>query len=108
MSDLQEYIARQIERRPIEARIIRKIVRALKAAGTPVVETWDGDETVKVRTEREVLEVAFNLDEVRLYTEDGGWVFLVMGQDWDTLTDYTMDLDEALVPVNDYIMNYGE
>lgn len=105
---IAQQIAQQIKRRPIEARIVRKVVRALKAAGTPVVKTWDGFEWVEVRTEREVLETVFNLDEVRLYTADDGWVYLVMGQDWDTLCDWTMDLDEALMPVNDYIMKYGE
>jgi len=105
---MSTYTDTQIERRPIEARIIRKIIRSLKAAGSPIVSIWDGEEKMKVRTEAEILEGVFNLDEAVLYTESGSYVFVVMGQSWDTLTDYTLDLEEALKPVDEYIDKYGD
>jgi hypothetical protein len=101
--NLQDFIKEQIKARPIEAKITRKVVRALKAAGTPVVKTWDGYESEKVETMQDVLEQAFNLDEVYLYTADGSWVRLVMGNEYDLICDYTTDLEDALQPVNDWI-----
>ena len=102
--NFQEFINRQIAKNPIEARIVRKIVKALKDAGNPVVSVWDGEEDNPVTTKRDVLEQVFNLDQAHLYTKDGGWVFVVMGNEWDVLSDYTVSLEEALKPVNDYIM----
>lgn len=101
--DLDTFIERQIESRPIEARIVRRIVKALRQAGTPVTAVFDGDETVEVDRVHEVFRQVFNLDEALLITEAGAWVRLVMGQDWDILVDYSVDLDGALTPVNDYI-----
>ena len=101
--NLDEYIARQIAARPVEATLVRKIVRALKAAGTPVVKGYDGEEFEKLTTEKSVLDFAFNLDEFRLYTADGAWVFVVMGQGAEGLTDYSLDLEDALEPLSDWI-----
>lgn len=86
-----------------EARIVNKIVKTLKAAGNPVVSVWDGAESTNVKTLRDVQEQVFNLDQCHLYTKSGGWVFIVLGNDWDALTDYTLSLEDALKPVNDYI-----
>lgn len=108
--NLQEFIAEQIKARPIEAKIVRKVVRALKAAGTPVVKTWDGVETTKVSTEKDIMTEAFNLDEVWLYTADGSWVRLTMGNEWDLITDYTLSLEEVIEPVSEWIdkAQYGD
>jgi len=101
--DFKAFIDEGIASRPIEARIVRKVVRALKAAGNPVVKVDDGEEHIAVTTERDVLDQAFNLDELHLYTANGGWVFLVMGNEWDVICDYSISLEDALQPVNDYI-----
>lgn len=101
--NLQDFIAEQIKARPVEAKITRKVVRALKAAGKPVTRVFDGYEMVSVQTERDVMEQVFNLDEARLYTADGSWVFLVMGNEWDLICDYTTDIEDVLKPVNDWI-----
>jgi hypothetical protein len=101
---LDLYIANAVEQCPIEAKIIKRVFNALKRAGTPVISVWDGEEDTPVTDLASVYRQAFNLDECHLYTKGGGWVYLVMGQDWDTLTDYTLSLDDALKPVNDWIM----
>lgn len=105
--DMQAFIAAQIAARPIEARIVRKVYRALRDAGTPIVAAYDGEEQVPVSTLQDVLNEAFNLDEVYLYTEAGSWVRLTMGEEWDLVCDYTTDLEDALSPVFAYINENG-
>lgn len=100
--DFQEFINNSIDKNPQEATMLRKIIRSLKAAGTPIVSVWDGGESHPVRTERDIFEWVFNLDECHLYTESGSWVFFVMGNEWDCLVDHTVDLEDALKPVQDF------
>lgn len=104
---LNDWAKRAVAQRPIEARIVRKVIKALKDAGNPVVQVYDTEEYVDVKTKDEILNEVFNLDEAYLITESGGWVRLTMGQDWDTVCDYTMSLDEVLEPVMQYVMNEG-
>lgn len=101
--ELQEFIAKQIAARPVEATIVRKVIRALKAAGDPVVKTSDGYEEAETSTEKGILSEAFNLDEVTLITESGSWVFLTMGEGYDLVCDHSIDLEDALKPVQDWI-----
>ena len=101
--DFKAYIDSAIKAMPAESRIIKKVYTAMKKAGTPIVKTWDGVEHVEARTLREVQEQAFNLDIVYLMTADGSWVMLVMGNEWDTISDYTTDLEDTLAPVFEYI-----
>ena len=101
--ELQDFIAEQIKARPVEAKITRKVIRALKAAGKPVSHVFDGGEMVAVRTEQDVLTQVFNLDDSYLYTEDGSWVRLIGGNEWDMICDYTLDLEEILEPVSIWI-----
>lgn len=93
----------QIAKRPIEARILSRIVRALADAGNPVVALWDGEERSPVASVGDVVHLAYNLDEFHLYTKSGAWVYFIMGQDYDGLTDYNVSLEDALKPVNDWI-----
>lgn len=93
----------QMHYHPIEAKIVRKVIRALKAAGTPVVAVFDGEEKTPVRTEREAMAVVFNLDMAWLMTERGSWVVIVIGNRWDAISDYTLDLEAALAEVNTWI-----
>lgn len=97
------FTADQIAKRPTEVTILSRIVNALKNAGDPVVKVWDGEEESPVLTTGDVMHLAFNLDELHLYTKSGAFVFLVMGQDYDMLTDYSVSLEEALTPVNNWI-----
>ena len=101
--DLAAFVAEQIAARPIEAKIVRKIVRALKAAGDPIVSIWDGEEQNEVRTEADILALAFNLDELGLYTKSDAWIGLVMGEGYYVISDYSVRLEDALKPVHDWI-----
>lgn len=93
--DLRTYLDEQIAARPIEATLIRKVYKALKKAGTPVVKGYDREEWVEFTSQDEVLDFAFNLDEFFLYTEDGAMVWIIMGQGAEGLTDYSVSLEEA-------------
>ena len=101
---LAEFIAKGIKDSPIEAKIIKRIYKALAKAGNPIVSVWDGEDDNAVSSLQEVYTQVFNLDEAHLYTQSGAYVFVVMGQDWDTVADYNVSLEDTLKPVNDWIM----
>lgn len=100
---LDAFIDGQIKHLPIENKILKKIVKALAKAGNPVVSVWDGEEDNKVSGLREIQVQVFNLDSCHLYTESDGWVFLVLGNGWDTLSDYTVSLEDTLKETMDWI-----
>lgn len=104
--EFDQFIKDNMARNYAEARIIKKLWKALKEAGDPIVAVWDGEEETPVRTLKELNRVAFNLDQCHLYTKSDGWVFIVMGNDWDALSDYTLNLEEAIKPVEDYIQKH--
>lgn len=93
-----------VEALPVEARLVRKVFKALKDAGKPVTHVHDGEELVPVKTRDDVLEVVFSVDASRIMTEDGSWVLIILGNGWDVVSDYTTNLEDALKPVNDYAM----
>lgn len=93
----------QMHYRPIETRIVRKVIRALKAAGTPVTAVFDGEEKTPVRTEQEAMVEVFGLDMAWLMTEWGSWVVIVIGNRWEAISDYTLDLEAALAEVEAWI-----
>lgn len=99
---LTDWTKRQIAGRPIEATITRKVIRAMKEAGKPITVVFDGGERVKVEGEHAILNEVFNLDEAYLITEDGSWIRLVLGNEYDIVCDYTTDLEEILSPISDW------
>jgi len=101
--DFAKFIADNIANNPAEATIVRKVYQALKDAGTPVVSVWDGVEDTPVTSQQETLEQVFNLDQAWLKTATGAWVLIILGNEWDALSDYTVSLEDALKPVNAYI-----
>jgi hypothetical protein len=105
--DLTTFINEAMTANPVEARIARKVYNTLRDAGDPINEVFDGEEFVKVATQREFLEVLFNLDEVKAYTLSGGWVMLINGESWDMISDYTIDLEDMLKPVTEYIYKHS-
>jgi hypothetical protein len=102
-AEFRAFIDRNIKGSPAEATIVRRVFWALKDNGTPVVAVFDGEDRTPVRTLKECMDVVFNLDECHLLTAANSWVFIVMGNGWDALTDYTTDLEGALSEVNAYI-----
>lgn len=102
-TEFAQFIADNKAANPVEARIVHKVWKALKAADNRVVSVFDGEETTHVDTMAEMDAVVFNLDECYLYARTGGWVRIVLGNEWDCLVDYTLNLEDALAPVNEYI-----
>ena len=94
--DLKQFIAGQIAARPIEARIVRKLYSELAANSERIVKVWDGEEYVNVSSEQDVLNEAFNLDELRVYTMGGDYVLLIMGEGADVIADYTVYLESSM------------
>lgn len=103
MTALTDWAKRSMEGRPTEATITRKVIRAMKDAGKPITVVFDGGERVKVDGEHAILNEVFNLDESYLITEDGSWIRLVMGNDFDIICDYTTNLEDILQPVHEWI-----
>ena len=76
---------------------IRQIIRALRDKGYSLVEVWDGEETVKVRTESEAIDAVMAVDDATLFfrTPDGRynpWVRFVLGNDpEEVVCDHVVD-----------------
>lgn len=82
------------QRQAIERKIVRKLVRVAKAHGYAPTKVYDGgDEPVKVRLEREVLDAVFAVDDCRVYFKHPAEVkahcaVIVLGNSgWDCITD---------------------
>lgn len=89
--------------RYIEKKIVRKVVKALTQADKPVVSVRYGPgEEVPAGTIAETVDAVFAVDECYLMTDDG-WVFIVLGNGWDVISDYTLHLEDALAPVEEWI-----
>jgi hypothetical protein len=95
-----------VHQMPIEARILRKIIKTMRDAGNPIVKVDDREEVINVATTDEIIEAAFAVEEVFLIMKHGGWVRFILGNEWDCLVDYTLSIEDALKPVNDYIERY--
>lgn len=103
MSDLKAFIDEQIKSHPVEATIVRKLYNALAANGTPIVKLYDGVVFEPINSLRDLYDNVFNLDESWVYTDEGQFVYLIMGEEYDMICDYNMSLEEALDPVNVWI-----
>jgi hypothetical protein len=102
---LDTYTAQAVKNSPEEATIVRKVAAALSKAGDPIVNVWDGGDDNPVDSTDSILQAVFAVDISRLYTKSGGWVLIVLGNEWDALADYTVSLEDALAPVNAYLLN---
>jgi len=105
---LDAFIADSMKHNKEEASIIRKLFTACKAAGDPIVSVWDGEDDNPVSTLKSINTQAFNLDQCHLYTKSGGWVFIVMGNGWDAISDYTTSLDPIIDPVLDWVASHDD
>jgi hypothetical protein len=104
-TELTDWAKRGIAGRPIEADLVNKVIDGLAAAGKPVVKVFDHEQYHEVETREDILNLVFNLDEAYLIPEEGGYVWLVMGEGWTIITDYTLNLEDALSEVNEYVQN---
>lgn len=99
---LQEYTKKSMKNLPIEAKVIRKLIRTLKDAGTPIVSVRDEDSRIKVDGEHDILNLVFQFDMVIVHTQGGGWVLLVFGNAWDVVSDYSVNLGPTLKPLYEW------
>lgn len=105
MTNLDEFIAESKKHHYIELTILNKIIKALNAADDPIVAVWDGDELTPVTpgNKKEIHRLVFNLDECWLKTRSKAFVYFVLGNEWDCISDYTLRLEPVLKSINDFI-----
>lgn len=106
-------------RRRIEIRIVRRVIRDLLKAGYKlhaVENDWPGEEeNIQIDNGVPALDYLFNLDEERVFVSSpdteikpgygtGTWIQFVFGNDgYDVLSDYTVNLDHVLTPINEWV-----
>lgn len=104
MTALDPHTLQSMHHRPVEAKIARKLARELKKAGNDIVSVWyepDGSEKVDVNGENEILNAIFAVDVCWLVTKTG-WVFYIIGNTYDAISDYTTDLEPIMGPILDW------
>lgn len=85
----------------LERRVVWNLLNQLSDAGFSSFILDDGEEKTACSTIKEVMELAFNLDDCYVYTthKDGGrthWIRLVFGNDgWDSVCDYGSPENDA-------------
>lgn len=95
-----------LRRARMELRIVRRVVRDLKAAGYDLFLDLEDDEPAfEVNTKTDKIAMIFQLDDARVFVHKGqtsaGWVRFVFGNDgYDVLCDYTTNLEEDLKGAN--------
>lgn len=77
----------------VERMMIRKLVRTMKKAGWVAVSVYDGEEHVRCKTEAEVMDNVFGVDEagIRFQNEAGNRhsAAIVLGNDgYDCIADW--------------------
>ena len=63
------------QRQAIERKVVRHLIRTAKAHGYALVRVWDGEENVRVSTERDAMDAVFAVDESRIgfkHPSEGG------------------------------------
>lgn len=87
-----------------ERRIVWNLIRLVLAAGYVLHGIHDGDDYTKVKTAPETMELAFNLDDVKVYFTKGDgkphtWMRFIFGNGndgKDVLCDYGTDLEPVI------------
>lgn len=110
------------KRMEIERRVVRHLIRSMKAAGWRVFAVDDGD-VVKVNTEEEAMDAVFAVDEASIvFKKESGvgtvrrTAYIVLGNDgWDCICDHSCSnagiaeddfekvMDEVVTPYCDKI-----
>ncbi len=83
------------ERLALEARIVRHLIRSLKAAGWKPFAVWTGDKEF-VRNETETMDAVFSVDEAAVVFRSADSarkhsVMIVLGNGIDCITDWGFD-----------------
>lgn len=86
----------------IEKKVVRKLVREMKAAGWMPINVYDGEETVPVSTETEVLDNVFAVDDSRIVFRKvvvplapmrRSAVIVLGNGGWDCIADHSLSAD---------------
>lgn len=88
----------------IERQIVTAVVDALLGAGNALaVEDEEQGTGPFIRDRAQVLRTLFASDEDLLLVRGAhhGWVWFVYGNGWDVLDDYSVSLENVLMPVNE-------
>ena len=92
--------------RRTERMIARKLISTILAAGH-LVSLFDGEEdTAPTAKLGEIMADlgAVDFEYIRVWPKSGGgalgWVFLVHGNDFDIISDYTTNLESLVAPAN--------
>lgn len=105
------------QRQAIERKVVRKLVRVAKAHGYEPTKVYDGgDEPVKVRLEREVLDAVFAVDDCLVYFKHPAeakahCAVIVLGNSgWDCIVDASMSAlwDAVMIEVEAYAEVFEE
>lgn len=81
------------QRQAIERRVVRHLIRTAKAHGYALVRVWDGEESIRVSTERDAMDTVFSVDESRIVFKHPSepkahCAVIVLGNDgWDAVAD---------------------
>lgn len=91
-----------------ESKIIRKTAKTLLSEGYSI-RVHDGGEFATGKTTKitEIMAACFATDVTKFVVYDSsgvrfGWVMFIHGNDVDVIHDYTMSLDNSMIPVMDY------
>lgn len=80
------------KRQELERRLVRKLVRAMDSQGWTVAYINDGEECVRCRTEKEIMDTVFSVEECHIVFKRGSAthaVLIVLGNDgYDAIADY--------------------
>lgn len=94
----------------LEKKIVRKLIRELKAAGYLPTQVWDSEQYVEVSGERDTIEAVFAVDDSTIHFDGGKGknghehgVYLVCGNGCDIISDYHIG-DEAFDKVVSAVM----
>lgn len=97
------------QRQKIERQIVRKVIRAMKAAGYLPSQVWDGGEYVSVSNETETLDAVFAVDSATIHFDGGAGnngkshgVLCVLGNGFDVLSDWHIG-DKVFAEVMDKV-----
>lgn len=96
------------KRMSVERKVVRFLVREMKKAGWDAFAVDDGEELVKCRTESDVIDAVFSVDEsgIKFKKYVGGVclrrsALIVLGNDgYDAIADYSLSNGE--IPEDDF------
>ncbi len=97
-----------------ERKIVRRLIREAINAGWRPVYVYDGEQQVRVESEKAALDVVFSVDESTITFQNAegkrAGALIVLGNYYDVFVDYnpTPGFNEAMERVQDYVNELQE